>query len=834
CEPIPHIANSTICNCNNQTTYPIIITALLLPCFTALPPFSTTYLFPFILPNPEPKRCLSSVTEMTQPDLQRRGAGVQELAGGHVLTIETLTKQLDENSQKMKDYAQQVAKQNVEIEMKNREIAAKEQVAQALRDDADKRASEHKKTVDELIKEKDNYKKLQTKCLELVGRIQELKKAAQDQSGPQSRTGITNAEFNALRNELNIHQRRADKLSKENAQLKAAPTTAPAPTTAFAAPAVPVKESAEYKELEKRHERIKEEIRKRNKKQTDEIEKLTKEVEQLQDKKADDARLIEELENDGEYYENQAKQLRDRVVELEANLNGDLAERLNEVNETCDILQQDKDNLQQQLRILQNSTVSVADYNAAVSQRDVTLSHQNNQTDQLNRLVAQRDAEIHVLQRDLEEAREDLENISDDREEVKAECAIFQNDTAELRRELKKERDEKVGLQAHIAALQGQLSGSQTQIASLQAELNEEKRSSQEKVGQLGNDLRAAKDARNDVYNQAVEHINGQNAELGTLKNENAALREQVTASEATKGEEKVSSSQFQAQYSLYRTKATKLEKQVGELQAVLADYEAQARAHVCAAAEQTPPAPANYLSYSGSTTVTTAPEAPTTSSDDEIDELCDLVANCHLNLAEEAELYPARPQLSTPSPSSPLPPLPSSPLPPPPITLQTPLTPPPSPPNATVNDDLDGFESREYIRRGLHPHCADCRTRKILRPDPASGEWKRPDRWWKRKPCAAHSEWWYPVAARPFNRQPAWCSACPDCIQADLDEFGSGLPEDQLPEELAEKYRCRDPQCEPWDRHLQVLDFAGHVLAEEKRKQLHRQQVREARFWAA
>ncbi|KAB5562873.1 hypothetical protein GE09DRAFT_1110085 [Coniochaeta sp. 2T2.1] len=765
---------------------------------------------------------------MTQPDVHRRGAGVQELTGGHVLTIETLTAQLDENNQKMKDYAQQIAKQNVEIEMKNRELAAKEQVAQALRDDADKRASEHKKTADELIKAKDNYKKLQTKCQELVGRIQELKKAAEDQSGPQSRTGITNAEFNALRNELNIQQRRADKLSKENAQLKAAPIPAPAPTTAFAAPAVPVKESAEYKELERRHERIKEEIRKRNKEQTDEIEKLTKEVENLQDEKADNAKLIEELENDGEYYENQAKQLRDRVVELEANFNGDLAERLNEVNETCDILQGEKDNLQQQLRILQNSTVSVADYNAAVSQRDIALGHQNNQIDQLNHLVAQRDAEILVLQRDLEEAKEDLVDIRDERGEVKAECAIFQNDTTELRREVKKERDEKIGLQAQIAALQGQLNGSQTQIASLQAELNEEKRSSQEKIGQLETDLRATKGARDDVYNQAVEYIKGQNAEIGTLKNENAALREQVTASEATKGEEKVSSDQFQAQYSLDRTKATKLEKQVGELQAVLADYEAQARAHVCAAPEQTPPAPANYLSYSGITTVTTAPEAPTTSSDDEIDELCDLVANCHLYLAEEAELYPARPQLSTPPPSSPLPPLP-----PPPTILHTPLTPPPSPPNATVNDDLDGFEPCEYIRRRLHPHCDDCRTRKILRPDPASGEWKRPDRWWKRKPCAAHSEWWWPVSARAFDRRPAWCSTCPDCIQADLDEFGSGLPEDQLPEELAEKYRCRDPQCEPWDRHLQVLDFAGYVLAEEKRKQLHLQQVREARIWA-
>ena len=73
--------------------------------------------------------------EETQPVVQRRGAGMQELAGGHVSTIETLTAQLDEQKVRIDEHVQEIAKQNVEIKIKNRELAVAAQVNEAQREE---------------------------------------------------------------------------------------------------------------------------------------------------------------------------------------------------------------------------------------------------------------------------------------------------------------------------------------------------------------------------------------------------------------------------------------------------------------------------------------------------------------------------------------------------------------------------------------------------------------------------------------------------------------------------------------------------------------------------
>ena len=515
------------------------------------------------------------------------------------------------------------------------------------------------------------------------------------------------------------------------------------------------------------------------------VEECETRIDSLDDEVRDLQHTIGELEDDNEHLRCTISDQQGRIVEI---------------NDSFDL---EKVKFQQDLTWYRQSTVSRGDFDRAINERDVVVTERDHLAEQINQHnCGEKDGKINELERQVAELKNSISQAE-------------------------KYCQEKIqGYETQVQKYQAEILGHQTNLQQT-CDLASTKFS--ELDGQIAT-LSAEVVSRH-------EKIVGLTTQLDKQKAENGRLQEQIrilgqAAQNRVQGE-LGNSTQFKQLYEHYHQQATALQEDVRQLHLKLEDYEAQARAHVChpVAADTIVPAPALALplSFSDIRVESTAPIDPSADPEYEAAYAVLIAAAEKWSCSDKEDVADApatateainiNPSTSTLASSSSLLSTPPS-FPPAAPHLSAPPSSPPSPPRQyDPREDVpdinswwwfgeDHFKaSRQPVTfefRRTIPYCNNCRTRRALRL--VDGEWKVPRDFHQKKACAGHY--------RPFDR---FCRVedCPDCIEADSP---GPDPQDELPEELRVRHRCRGYACPPL--HDEIQQRARWVLAEERRYQ--------------
>jgi hypothetical protein len=512
--------------------------------------------------------------------------------------------------------------------------------------------------------------------------------------------------------------------------------------------------------------------------------------EKLEYQVLDQEKTIEVLQEDNEYLQNSVRDLTSRIEETTESYNL-------EIEHIKADSQAEKRALEEAITRYRQTTVDRGSYLCKIAELNDATAEIEQLEESIEEIRRKKDDEINRLQAQVEQLNGTITEAETDRDE---ENQLYEAQIERFEYQIKWYQAELQGQKAHIEKLE-----------KLETQTSKD------------HDLAAAR----------IPQLEEENSQLKEQLNQlQQQISEFVKAAESRFQEEQANGAKSQRLYKKYKGKADQLQQEVKQVKEVLLDYEAQAQAHVCAPAVPDPYTvvqvrPTEVLSFS--TYLRCESSAPATEFEAAYAELIAATERWSTSDEEsvpdhsapapatEAFSYPSSASdqpfssslLSTP-PSTPLcasaSASASTPAPAPPL-----LTPPSSPPTPAYDPRVDvpdieswWFDEERFAaswpaatfeyKRAI-PYCDNCRTRRALRPGP-EGEWKVPAACHHRRRCDEHRFW-------------AWDPECPACIEAD----SPSSQEEQLPERLRQKYKCRGYSCPP--HHDLLQQQARFLLAE-------------------
>lgn len=722
--------------------------------------------------------------EDEHPVAERGGAGIEEAAGGHVLTIEAMMERINELQEMI------VVKETAQ-EMKESKL--KEDLGRSVQEALEKYRGEQEKVskLESIIKAQAEARRNQL--------------AAQTQAQPQQTTTTnSSAEIKALEKQLGekstqltTEQRIVATLRKRISELEnpagVAPVTAPAPPAQPQEPQVPKAQLEASRKL----------FRQRIHEKDQELEKLQKKYDNLDED-------FEELNREVEDLNEQAKELNE-TIDLDRAQIAELKAKNKEISDSAQLARHQataiRTHLEQEVENLKDKiTYLNLDISLAAADKDVL----QNQVDQLK--AAAPSAELtdqvsHLNNQvsDLHDQIADLTKKLDD-EVKKVEDEHYERRGAEVALELRRDswNQTEKDLKRQISALK-----------------DEAKRLNAVIAGRTANDQATDRPTTNNLGDEVAKLqriIAAQTAEIANGEKAKKALTRKVEEVRKTAlkriESEKAKTSHIESEAKYYHREAAQFEEaaehyyqETLELRREINRIKSQVQVPAPAAVPAARPA----LSFSRIEAVSTAPVVPRPTTP--------AAATTSRRPAPTTPSPPAAPTNQQPSLSLPPSPPPSLPRP-----SQYELARQDVPDTDTWWFDPTAFDNRwqphTFVFRRTRPFCDDCRTRRALRL--VNGEWKLPEGFsaHRRDPCAEHAKPWYPPAEKAFWRKPQWHPQCADCIETDSRESGE---EDKLPQQLRESLACRDHGCQ-WVAHDRVEAEARFVLAEHGRKQEERE----------